>query len=195
MTGLDKIINEIKEESDQTTADILKNGRDKASEITAAAEKETAAAEKEIADKAEATVKQIRQRAADGADLIKKRAVLAAKQEIISETLEAAKQKLYQLKDSDYADFLKKLIVKNADAGEGVIAIGSLDTKRLPDDFVNQVNAALSDGKTVKAAEKPADIGHGVILSYEGAAENLSIDELFAAKKDELTDIVKGILF
>ena len=50
MTGLDKIINEIKEESDQTTADILKNGRDKASEITAAAEKETAAAEKEITD-------------------------------------------------------------------------------------------------------------------------------------------------
>ena len=145
MTGLDKIINEIKEESDQTTADILKNGRDKASEITAAAEKETAAAEKEITDKAEATVKQIRQRAADGADLIKKRAVLAAKQEIISETLEAAKQKLYQLSDSDYADFLKKLIVKNADAGEGVIAIGSLDTKRLPGDFVNQVNTALSD--------------------------------------------------
>ena len=119
MTGLDKIINEIKEESDQTTADILKNGRDKASEITAAAEKETAAAEKELTDKAEATVKQIRQRAADGADLIKKRAVLAAKQEIISETLEAAKQKLYQLSDSDYADFLKKLIphLEPADVG------------------------------------------------------------------------------
>ena len=129
MTGLDKIINEIKEESDQTTAEIIKGGRDKAEEIAAAAEKETAAAEKEISSKAETTVKQIKQRAADGADLIKRRAVLAAKQEIISETLDEAKNKLYSMSDNDYADFLEKLILKNADQGEGSVSIGKEDEK------------------------------------------------------------------
>ncbi|MQN00847.1 MAG: hypothetical protein DUD27_01465 [Lachnospiraceae bacterium] len=195
MTGLDKIINEIKEESDQTTAEILKNGRDKADEFSAAAEKETAAAEKEINDRADLTVKQIRQRAADGADMIKKRAVLEAKQEIIKETLDEAKQKLYDMPSSEYAAFLEKLIIKNADQGEGVLSIGKDDKSRLPADFTEKVSAKLPDGKTLKASDKTADIDHGVILAYEGSAENLSIDELFASKNDELTDIVKDILF
>ena len=192
MTGLDKIINEIKEESDQTTAEIIKGGREKAEEIAAAAEKETAAAEKEISSKAETTVKQ---RAADGADLIKRRAVLAAKQEIIQETLDEAKNKLYSMSDNDYADFLEKLILKNADQGEGSVSIGKEDEKRLPADFISQVSGKLPSGKTLVKASDPADIDHGVVLRYEGSAENLSIDELFASKSDELTDIVKDILF
>ena len=195
MTGLDKIINEIKEESDQTTAEIIKGGQEKAEEIAAAAEKETAAAEKEISSKAETTVKQIKQRAADGADLIKRRAVLAAKQEIIQETLDEAKNKLYSMSDNDYADFLEKLILKNADQGEGSVSIGKEDEKRLPADFISQVSGKLPSGKTLVKASDPADIDHGVVLRYEGSAENLSIDELFASKSDELTDIVKDILF
>ena len=195
MTGLDKIINEIKEESDQTTAAILKEGRDKADQIRAEAEKETAAAEKEIADKGKAEVAQIEKRAADSSDFIRKRALLEAKQEIISEVLAKAKEKILSLPDSEYAAFLEKLIIKNADDGEGEVVFGKDDAKKIPDDFIEKVSGKLPAAKTLKKSSRQPDIDRGVVLYYEGSAENLSIEEIFASKKDELTDIVKGILF
>ena len=60
---------------------------------------------------------------------------------------------------------------------------------------MSEVSSKLPEGKTIVEGMNKATFAHGFILSYEGAAENVSIDELFAAKKDELTDIIKDTLF
>lgn len=195
MTGLDKIVGEIEQESKDGVSAILDEARKKADEIAAEAEKEITAEEKEIAAKAEARAAAIVKQACDGADIIKRRSLLSTKQEIIAETLEAAKQKLYELSDSEYADFLEKLIIKNADDGRGVITFGTEDVPRIPQGFVSQISAKLPEGKAIVEGMNNASFAHGFILSYEGAAENVSIDELFAANKDELTDIIKDTLF
>ena len=195
MTGLDKIVGEIEQESKDGVSAILGEARQKACGIAADAEKEIAAEEKEIADKASTRAAAIEKQAEDGADIIKRRSLLSTKQEIIAETLDAAKKKLYELPDSEYADFIEKLIIKNADDGRGVITFGALDTAKIPKGFVPEVSSKLPEGKTIVEGMNKATFAHGFILSYEGAAENVSIDELFAAKKDELTDIIKDTLF
>lgn len=195
MTGLDKIVGEIEQESKDGVNAILDEARKKADKITGEAEKEIHAAEKEIADRAAATAAQALKQADEAGDIIKRRCLLAAKQEIIEETLLAAKKKLYELSDSDYAAFLEKLIIENADQGRGVITFGKEDAGRLPEGFVDQVSAKLTDGRSVAEGNSVADFAHGFILSYEGSYENVSIDELFLAKKDELTDIIKETIF
>lgn len=195
MTGLDRIVGEIEAESKKSVESVLAQAREKADEITAEAEKQIAAEEKEIDAHAQAEAASIQKQAEDGADIIKRRGLLSAKQEIIAQTLEAAKQKLYGLSDSEYADFLGKLVIKNADDGKAQIIFGTEDVSRIPSGFVSQIDRELPEGKSIEQGTDRADFAHGFILSYEGAAENVSIDELFLAKKDELTDIIKDTLF
>ena len=115
MTGLDKIVGEIEQESKDGVSAILGEARQKAEGIAADAEKAIAAEDKEIADKASARAAAIEKQAEDGADIIKRRSLLSTKQEIIAETLDAAKKKLYELPDSEYADFIEKLRIHHPD--------------------------------------------------------------------------------
>lgn len=195
MTGLEKIIGIIKAESDAAVAEIEKDYKAKAdairSEILAEADKEVA----RINANAAAAAGEAKGRADSAASLEEKRAILAAKQEIIADTVSAAKDKILGFDTDKYFDSILKLIKKNARGEEGEIAFNKKDLGRMPEGFEKKIDSALPSGGKLKVSKEACDIDGGFILNYGGAIENCSITALFEASAEELQDLVRGILF
>ena len=87
MTGLDKIINQILDEANNSANEKLEEAKAKAKEITDAAEAEAKALEEEISKKSEVEIANYRDRVESSADLKRRTAVLVAKQEVIALTM------------------------------------------------------------------------------------------------------------
>ena len=113
MAGLDKIISQIKEESQEAAARTLAGARDEADKILAAARKE---AESECADierRSRQSVANILERGQSAADLKKRGSILAEKQKLIGDTIEKAKAELKGMDTDAYFDMILKLAVKS----------------------------------------------------------------------------------
>ena len=172
MAGLDKIISQIKEESQKAAERTRAEARSKADEILAQAR---ADAERECVDierRSKQAVANILERGRTAAELKKRGAVLAEKQRLIGATIGMAKAELKELL------FSKK------------------DLERLPEGFEDRLNAALKDkGAVLRISGDTRDIDGGFVLTYGGIEENCSIDALFDAAHEVLQDKVQEILF
>ena len=102
MSGIDKILQEIEEE-----------GRAAADRITQEAGEKIENLRKEILEKAQARCEEIRaqggresrgilERGASGAELLSRRMILEAKQELLAELLRKAQESIYQMENHEY---------------------------------------------------------------------------------------------
>lgn len=196
MAGLDKIISQIKEESQKTAERTRAEARVQADEILAQARTD---AERECADiekRSRQSVVNILERGRTAAELKKRGAVLAEKQRLIGATIDMAKAELKGLKTDAYFDMILKLAVKSAQPADGELLFSKKDLERLPQGFEDKVNAALKDkGASLHISGDTRDIEGGFVLTYGGIEENCSIDALFDAAHEELQDKVQEILF
>ncbi|SET14412.1 V/A-type H+-transporting ATPase subunit E [[Clostridium] aminophilum] len=196
MAGIEKIreriLLEAKEEAEQKIAAAEKG----AAETVSLAEEE---AKKEIADAkahAETKAEGERQRAISGADMKRRTARLTARQNAITEVLEAAKKELADMAPDRYYPFLLKLLAKNASGREGKFLLSAKDYENMPADFPAQVSelAGKAGGKlTVEQSDKA--VGGGFVLDYDGMEENCTLRTIFETRRDELSDCVRRILF
>ena len=109
MAGLDKIISQIKEESQKAAERTRAEARSKADEILAQAR---ADAERECVDierRSKQAVANILERGRTAAELKKRGAVLAEKQRLIGATIGMAKAELKGLETGAYFDMILKL--------------------------------------------------------------------------------------
>lgn len=53
----------------------------------------------------------------------------------------------------------------------------------------------MPEGGSLKVSSETRDIRGGCVLLYDGVEENCSIEALFSAGKDEMTDLARSILF
>ena len=193
MAGLDKIISQIKEESQKAAERTRAEARSKADEILAQAR---ADAERECVDierRSKQAVANILERGRTAAELKKRGAVLAEKQRLIGATIGMAKA---ELKGLETFDMILKLAVKSAQTGEGELLFSKKDLERLPEGFEDRLNAALKDkGAVLRISGDTRDIDGGFVLTYGGIEENCSIDALFDAAHEVLQDKVQEILF
>ena len=177
MAGLDKIISQIKEESQKAAERTRAEARSKADEILAQAR---ADAERECVD--------IERRS--------KQAVANILERVIGATIGMAKAELKGLETGAYIDMILKLAVKSAQTGEGELLFSKKDLERLPEGFEDRLNAALKDkGAVLRISGDTRDIDGGFVLTYGGIEENCSIDALFDAAHEVLQDKVQEILF
>ena len=194
MAGLDKIISQIKEESQKAAERTRAEARSKADEILAQAR---ADAERECVDierRSKQAVANILERGRTAAELKKRGAVLAEKQRLIGATIGMAKAELKGLETGAYFDMILKLAVKSAQTGE--LLLSKKDLERLPEGFEDRLNAALKDkGAVLRISGDTRDIDGGFVLTYGGIEENCSIDALFDAAHEVLQDKVQEILF
>ncbi len=195
MSGLDKIKEAIKAESDANVSKTISEAEKKAQEIRAEILAEADREVSRIAASAQAQVSDSKERTASAVDLEKKRALLFAKQEIISETIDAAREKLLSYPDDKYFDGILSLVKKNARPQAGEISFSSRDLGRLPSGFETRLQAALPAGGALTVSKEAVDIDGGFILSYGGALENCSISALFEDSREELCDKVRKLLF
>ena len=196
MAGLDKIISQIKEESQEAAARTLAGARDEADKVLAAARKE---AESECADierRSRQSVANILERGQSAADLKKRGSILAEKQKLIGDTIEKAKAELKGMDTDAYFDMILKLAVKSAQNGKGELLFSAKDLARVPEGFEDRLNAALKDKDAALHISKDTmDIDAGFVLTYVGIEENCSINAIFDSAHELLQDKVQEILF
>lgn len=196
MAGLDKIISQIKKESEEAAARAIAAARAEADTILQDARRE---AEKECADierRSAQAVANILERGKSAADLKKRGAILAEKQRLIGAVVDRAKAEL-KMKDADaYFEMILKLAVKSAQPGSGEILFSEKDFNRLPEGFEDKLNTALKEkGAALHISKETRDIDGGFVLTYGGIEENCSIDALFDSAHEILQDKAQEILF
>lgn len=196
MTGLDKIIRQILDEANNSASSRLEQAREEAEEIRNAARAEAEKEAEEISRKTEADMAAYAARVKSSADLKRRTALLAAKQELISGVLEQAYRQFCAMDDAQYFDTLLEILKKYAAADDGVIFFSAKDRENLPDGFPEKIDAiAAAKGGSLTVSQESRNIDRGFVLAYGGIEENCSFRALFDSRKDELQDKVQEVLF
>ncbi len=194
MTGLDKIIEDIQAESLEAVARIQKEADEKEASILKDAEDAMKAAVAKVEEDGEKAVSDRNARAKSAAELLRRKKLLAAKQDMIAETIDKAQESIRNLPADQYFELLIRLAAKNAQKKDGEVILSRKDLDRLPSDFESRLSAA-AQGAKLTVSKKEAPISGGFILNYNGIEENCSLEAIFAEKKEELQDKVRAILF
>lgn len=197
MTGLEKILKHIEEDAAAAADKVLTEAKGKADEIMAAARAESDKKCADIAERSKLDVQSSLSRAESAANLQEKRLILNAKQEIIGEVINLAKESIIKLPDNQYFDTIVKMVQKYALAQTGQILFSKTDLSRLPEQFEIPLTASLNQkkGAALSISKETVNIDGGFILVYGDIEINCSFDALFAAAKDTLQDKVSEVLF
>jgi V/A-type H+-transporting ATPase subunit E len=197
MTGLEKILKAIEADAQANAATVIASANKEAEDILEAAKKDAEEKCRLITEKSDADVKAVLSRAESAAALLEKKIILDTKQQIISNIITSAREKLEKLPDSEYTDIILSMIKKYAHHKEGMILFSAADKKRLTKEFPERMKGILSEmpGTSLTIADtEPALIG-GFLLVYGDIEENCSFDALFAEERDILLDKVNSLLF
>lgn len=194
MTGLEKILSTIEQDSNDRCREITEQAQKQAQEIIDTA---SAKAQEDIANAKASVDKKVAEH--DGAieasvSMTKNRIILEGKLDIISSTLERALEVIKALPKKEYFEILKGLILKNVRKGDGVLRLSKEDTEKLPSNFIDSINNALKRGYKISLGQS-ADIDSGFILVYGDIDINCSFDAVASAKREELRDTLNEMLF
>lgn len=196
MTGLEKIVNHIGEDAQDVVSCILNEAEEKAENILNEAKAEC----KKIEDEANAKVDFINEnmasRSASSAQMQKKRILLKARQEIISDCIEQAYSSLKNLNDAEYFTLIERMFAKFVLPHDGVMYLSETDLKRLPQNFEENVRKIAADKNgSISVSKDARDIDGGFIIAYGGIEENCSFKAIFDDSHEKLQDIVRNVLF
>lgn len=196
MTGLEKMKSQILDEANNSAKEIVDEANRKASAILEEARTQAASIGEGISRKSEAEIANYKDRVKSSCDLQRRKALLKAKQEVITSVLDKAYGTLKALDGAEYFNMLKKMLEKFALAQEGDIYFSSADLNRMPDGFEEEIHKiAESKGGRLTLCHEGRNIEGGFVLAYGGIEENCTFRAMFDAKKDELSDKVHELLF
>lgn len=196
MSGLDKMKARILEEAEGSAREILDNARREADGILEAAEKEARAEADNLLAKAQRDADDYEKRTVSALDMERKRQLLAARQEIISEVLDRAYEKVRDLDEKEYFEVMGKLLEKYVQPEAGLICFSGKDLERMPEEFREKIQMTAKDrGGSLTLSEEPGQMEAGFLLIYGGIEENCTLSAVFRGKRDELADLVNRELF
>lgn len=191
MTGLENIIREIETESAETVSDILGKANGAAAVTLRDAEKAAEQLKESFRREAERKAAETADRAAANDEMELKRAILKKKQEIIRETLDGTRRALTETRDKGYFEMLTSLLSRYAAEGKaGEILMTDADKKAMTKDFEAAVSA-----HGLKVSDKALAADSGFVLVYGSIEINCTIDAIFDAYADELSDMLGAFLF
>lgn len=193
MSGIDKIIKHIEDDTNAVCEEIITSAQNKAEAILSKAREDAAKiqadSEKILKDK----VVDIKKRSDSAAELEERKTLLCTKQDIIDEMLGKGLQEVKSLQDEAYFELILKMIEKNSLEQNGEIKFSDKDKKRMPKEYISEINK-VSRGKLTLSPESAA-IDAGFILVYGGIDENCSFDAIFASENETLKDKAGKLLF
>ena len=196
MTGLDKMKSQILDEAKAAADGKIAEAKAQAEELIRSANEEAARRAEGISRKSENDVANYNERLASAIDLQKRTKILAAKQDVIAGVLEKAHEKIDSMEAGEYFSMLLKMVEKYALPQDGEICFSAADLGRLPEGFEAEADKiAKGKGGSLKMSGESKNIKNGFVLVYGGIEENCTIDAMFDARRDELSDIVQRLLF
>ena len=139
MSGLDNIVEEIRNQSKQEADEILKEAdvfcKDYMNKIKKDVEVEVVSIEK----KALADRKLYEEKTVSGMEFLERNSILRAKQQVIEQAIDKARESIAGLNDEEYFNVLEKLLRKNVQQGKGKICFSKKDLDRIPNGFEDRV--------------------------------------------------------
>ena len=193
MSGIDKIIQQIEIDTGIVCEDLIRRAEEKAAGIRAEAKDQAASYTQQAKETIKTKVADIEKRGRSAAELEEKKILLMTKQEIITEMIDTAIERIKNLPDDAYFALILKMVKKYSLPQDGVIRFSEKDLDRMPKGYMEQVNE-VSNGKLTLSSD-PAVIDAGFILVYGGIDENCSFDAIFTSESETLSDRAGKLLF
>ena len=190
MTGLSNILDRIENESVKKAEEIILKANNEADEMIFAAKKEAQKILDDYKVKTEKKTTEILSRIKASDEIEKKRAELFKKQEIIKTVLKTARNDIKNQSDDDYFNFLGKILTKYAQGKNGIVILSTRDFGSMTKCFKDIL---LENGLEAKAG-KVAD-RNGFIIVYGNIEINCTVDAIFDAEAEELSDMLNKFLF
>ena len=187
--SLEKITARLYSDTERECAEIIRKATEEAQNIVSRAETEAnelKAAEKESTDR---EAKTILEKARSTADASERRALLAAKSDLIATVLSSAKERLRSLETDKYFDVLLTLANRNKRDDKGIMYLSADDLKRVPSDFAEKL------GEKITVSDTPVKTDGGFVLKYGDIEINCTFGALFGAYSDELKAKASEVLF
>ena len=153
---------------------------------------ELAELEKKERHKAEADAALILSRRRSAARLQSTKTILTAKQELVDAVYRLARERILDMPDDTYREWIAAFIAKFAEDGDAVI-FAKRDCGRFPSDFIE--NIARKRGISLTVSDETHGEEGGVILSGKRIDKNLTLPSLFALARERTEVMVAGTLF
>lgn len=196
MTGVENIVKSIEDDANKLAGKILDDAKLKAESIFKAANQKATGMSLDMTDKAEKIAKLTVERAKSSALIEKKRAILAEKSKIVSDTIDSAKEYLMNLPDCEYFDFLLKIFKSRVAKDNCILIFSEDDLNRMPDNFKLEISRLEKENNIkIEISKTARDFSGGFIISYGEIEENCTIDALFNDNVDSICDELNKILF
>ncbi len=195
MTGLDRIIEKILEQSQKNCDEIIKQASLEVKNIISEARAEANAESEKIIADAQKTASRKQAVSKSTAESITRNRYLEIRNAILNDIISAAYLEIEKFSDEEYFAMLKKLCIKNVQTGECEMYLNGYDMGRLPDDFEMSINSEIYEKGAVHISSTPADIENGFILSYGDIEINCTLKAVFDENMDCLKDMLSTALF
>lgn len=190
MTGLEKIIEHIRQDSVEESDRIIAEAQAEVDRIMAASRDECTRLAQSLDEKGNAEINLANHRSESAAALTRRKLLLQAKQQMINDVLDNAKSYLLGLPDSEYFDIVLKMIKKYSLGTNGEVIFSASDLKRLPAGFSDSLK-----GTSLTLSKETRNIEGGFVLLYGDIEENCSFDAIISAEKELLQDRIGSLLF
>ncbi len=158
MNGIEKITARIEDDGQREIDALLEKGRAEAAEIAARYQARAEAEAAEIIARGEKAAAERESRLASVDQLECRKAVLAAKQEVIELAFRRAKEKLLALPQDQYVALLADLAVKASSTGREKLIFSQTDRARVGKAVVMAANARLAEAAAPDLSAVPGEV-------------------------------------
>ena len=164
MNGIEKITARIEQDGQKEIDAVLAEARAKANEIAARAKAEAQAAGEEVIAQGKRAANQREDRMASTAQMECRKAVLAAKQDVIEEAFQQAHKQLLALPREEYIALLADLAVKASVTGKEKLIFSAPDRAQVGKAVVMAANEKLAKAVAPKLPDEVSASKAGAIL-------------------------------
>lgn len=193
MSGMEKIVQTIRQEAEEKATGILRQSHERVAEIerTAAAKREEW--DRRMTEQVKAERESVLARNESENRRIRKEALLKARSVLLESVIAQAKERIETLPDAEYFALMQRLFERNAQRGDGRLYFAKRDYDRIPEGFVEKLNGSLSDS-SVELAGSTDKIAHGFVIVYGKIEQNCSIDSIFESEHSRIVDAANACL-
>lgn len=197
MTGLESIIKQIEEEASINAKETIKEAEMNVAQIREDAKLCALKIKEEGRKERETILMQNKKQSDSASSVLKKNKILERKQQMIKETMDEAINQVLSLPEEEYFELILEMLASLKLGHGGSLHFNDRDLHRLPKEFVTALEDRNERRKEcqITISKEPVVILGGFLLEQGSVIQNLSIEELFEVKKDQLLEPVATLLF
>ena len=198
MEGIEKITARIIEDAEREIAAMQQETEEEVNTLLAQAQTEAEQESMELLVRGRRAAEERRERLSSSADMECRKLELAAKQELLQQSFDAALEELCALPQERYATLLSALAVEASSSGRERMILSARDADRLGEEIVKAANAALQKAGRrgeLTLSQETRPIPGGFILAEGDVELNCAFDTLVRLQREKLEKEVAAILF